>query len=318
MRRVGICSVALLICVCLVSPSHAFFNSDVKKAKEFIKADMYPQAIELLNKRINDKPTDAEAHFILGSCYLHQGDMGRADQRFESAVKLESKYGAEVAAEFQKAGNDSLDQANLRRAQYLHSKAIQYSSGLRSQIAQGCFDRGAASMNIPFFDMAASLDPSFKMKAYSLIMDKVEKITHPKDKIQLYRTALGFNHEAKQPIIEAVVAIAKNQDRRMVEPEIKRFPVDVSAQIMTIVWPPDFVKYKAGEIAEFPPLKAGNYTHFIKTELGTSFDVQYKNGDYEVVTRSGKVYPKGTPISYLQEDFRIHALTDCLVRVVFK
>ena len=44
-----------LLCLFLFSNGQA----SVKKAKEFMIAGMYPQAIELLDKRINDKPTDA-------------------------------------------------------------------------------------------------------------------------------------------------------------------------------------------------------------------------------------------------------------------
>jgi len=40
----------------------AFFDNDVDKAKDFMMAEMYPQATALLEKRINDKPADAEAH----------------------------------------------------------------------------------------------------------------------------------------------------------------------------------------------------------------------------------------------------------------
>ena len=62
-------AIVFLVIFALSSPSQAFFNRDVKKAKEFMAAGMYPQAIELLSKRINDKPTDAEAHFQLGICF---------------------------------------------------------------------------------------------------------------------------------------------------------------------------------------------------------------------------------------------------------
>ena len=69
------------------SPASAFplFNRDVSKAKKFIKAGMYPQAIAVPEKRINDEPDDAEAHFLLGRCYIHTGNLRGADTRFESA-----------------------------------------------------------------------------------------------------------------------------------------------------------------------------------------------------------------------------------------
>ncbi len=36
-------------------------------------AGMYPQAMELLNKRVQEKPDDAEAHYNLCICFLNNG-----------------------------------------------------------------------------------------------------------------------------------------------------------------------------------------------------------------------------------------------------
>ena len=77
--------VALLLAS--VSPCFALFSNDVDKAKEFMAAGMYPQAIELLKKRINDKPTDADAHFQLGISYVNTGNYGGADERFNRFSK---------------------------------------------------------------------------------------------------------------------------------------------------------------------------------------------------------------------------------------
>ena len=51
---------------------------------------MYPQAIELLNKAIHEKPTNAEAHFQQGICYVNTGNFRNADERFASAVTLDN------------------------------------------------------------------------------------------------------------------------------------------------------------------------------------------------------------------------------------
>ena len=48
------------------SASQSSINGDVKRAKAFMAARMYPEAIELLNNRISEKPTDVVAHFQLG------------------------------------------------------------------------------------------------------------------------------------------------------------------------------------------------------------------------------------------------------------
>ncbi|MBN1843031.1 MAG: hypothetical protein JW883_12220 [Deltaproteobacteria bacterium] len=97
-------------------PSHAFWNGDVDKAKEFMKAGMYPKAIELLDKRINDKPADAEAHFQLGLCYFHTGNYSGADDRFSSAVAFNTDYKAMIAQRCKKAGFDSLEKGQGKEA----------------------------------------------------------------------------------------------------------------------------------------------------------------------------------------------------------
>ena len=65
-----------------VSNVNALFDSNVDKAKEFMQAGMYPQAIALLEKEINDNPTNAKAHFELGICYVNQNSYNSADERF--------------------------------------------------------------------------------------------------------------------------------------------------------------------------------------------------------------------------------------------
>ena len=53
-------------------------SNDVKKTKDFITVGMYPQAMELLKKRIGENPKDAEAQFLLGSCYIHTDNLSGA------------------------------------------------------------------------------------------------------------------------------------------------------------------------------------------------------------------------------------------------
>ena len=79
-----------LMCVCFLA-THAHAWGEIGKAEKFMKAGMYIQAEELLQKYILEKPDSAEAHFLLGKCYLAQGNSSGADERFRSAVKLDSK-----------------------------------------------------------------------------------------------------------------------------------------------------------------------------------------------------------------------------------
>jgi tetratricopeptide (TPR) repeat protein len=126
--------VALLLAFML--PAHALFENDVDKAKDFMKAGMYPQAIQLLDKRIQMKPTDAEAHFQLGICYIHTGNFRGADERFASAVRLKSEYGYKIGAEYKKAADSAQAKGDLGRSQTLYEQGIKYDPALK----KGAYD----------------------------------------------------------------------------------------------------------------------------------------------------------------------------------
>lgn len=146
-KRLFSFAVMLIFLFAFVSPANALFNNDVKKAKEFMTAGMYPQAVELLNKRINDKPTDAEAHFQLGICYIITGNYGGADERFGSAVRLKSDYGFQIGGEYKKAGSTALSKGQVSQSQNLFAKAVEYQPNLRKEVAQDCFTAGKSYMN---------------------------------------------------------------------------------------------------------------------------------------------------------------------------
>lgn len=65
-------SVVLAIFLMILTSNPAL-SSNLSKAKDFMKAGMYPQAIALLEKEVNDNPTNAEAHFQLGNAYSTKG-----------------------------------------------------------------------------------------------------------------------------------------------------------------------------------------------------------------------------------------------------
>jgi tetratricopeptide (TPR) repeat protein len=106
-------------------------NSGVEKAKEFMAAGMYPQAKELLDKRIQENPEDAEAHYTLGVCFLNTGDLHKADERFASAVRLKADYGFQIGGDSMKMGKDASIQGDTHKMKVFFEKAIQFQPGLK-------------------------------------------------------------------------------------------------------------------------------------------------------------------------------------------
>jgi tetratricopeptide (TPR) repeat protein len=128
---------AIILCVTLVllyvSPGNALFESDVAKAKNHIKANRTPQAIELLTERINKTPDDAEAHFVLGTCYLKQGNYRSAQERFNSAIELEPDYSNKTGKEYKETAYDAFKTGSPAIAGILFEKAEKYDSGINKE-----------------------------------------------------------------------------------------------------------------------------------------------------------------------------------------
>ncbi|MBL0716942.1 MAG: hypothetical protein JJV89_02730 [Desulfosarcina sp.] len=123
-------------------------SNETDKAKSFITAGMYPQAIELLNKRIQEKPTDAEAQFQLGVCFINTGNISESNKRFGSAVKLNADYGYQIGAEYKKAGIEALKQNNLKQAEINFNQAIHYQPKLKSSICDELKNIAETNLNL--------------------------------------------------------------------------------------------------------------------------------------------------------------------------
>jgi tetratricopeptide (TPR) repeat protein len=102
----------------------------------------YTQAIELLNRRIDRNPTDAEAHFQLGICYISTGNYPEADERFESAGRLKPDYRHMIGREYREVGSECLGRGDIGSVIAMFAKAVNYQPTLRKGITRECFDAG--------------------------------------------------------------------------------------------------------------------------------------------------------------------------------
>jgi tetratricopeptide (TPR) repeat protein len=132
MQKKLLLSVLTILMLCGVSFAG---SGDVKKAIDFRKAGMYKQATAILTKEINGDPTNAEAHFQLGLVYAAQGNMNAADERFSSAIGLNSnKYALLIGNELKQAGSESLKTGRIDQARAFLDLAVQYQPNLREKI----------------------------------------------------------------------------------------------------------------------------------------------------------------------------------------
>ncbi len=162
MRKVIVLFLALALGLSVPLQSHAgLFETNVDKAKDFMQAKMFPQAIALLEKEINEEPTNAEAHYQLGICYINKGSFSRADERFASAVALDSQFGQQIGKEWKSAGSQELNKGNISSAERLFSKAVDYQPSLKSSIAGSFVSTGEANPSIALkcFESALRFSP---------------------------------------------------------------------------------------------------------------------------------------------------------------
>lgn len=163
MKLLFVCFTMFIVLGSPVGSRAGLFDSEVDKAKEFIAVKMYPQAIAILEKEINDSPTNAEAHYQLGICYISKGDFNRAEERFASAVVLDTEYGNQIGGEWQAAGTQELRKGNISSAEHLFRKAVSYQPSLKSEISGALSTKG--------YDEAKNGQESSAVQAISSAID---------------------------------------------------------------------------------------------------------------------------------------------------
>jgi tetratricopeptide (TPR) repeat protein len=214
-------------------------NQDVREAKDFMEVGMYSQAIELLNKRINENPSDAEAHLLLGECYLNQGDYLKAKGQFDNGLKLNSNLSKRIGLLFKKSGDKANDTSQIEAALNLYQEAIFYHPNLKEQIIkevyeQGMqdFDRGEYDLADGRFYLATSFDKTLS-KEFSTLFFNLGKNVDEDLCISLFRKAKKYSNDHNQEIGEILLKIAYSKDS---EVEIQKWRKEASHYIEV---PPD-------------------------------------------------------------------------------
>jgi tetratricopeptide (TPR) repeat protein len=301
-------------------------STAVKEAKDFMEMGVYSQAIELLNKRINENPSDAEAHLLFGECYLNQGDYLKAKGQFDNALKLNSNLSNRIGLLYKKSGDKAKDTSQMEAALNLYQEAISYHPNLKEQIIkevyeQGMrdFDKGEYDLADHRFSLATSFDKTLN-KEFSTLFFDLGKNVDEELCISLFRKAKRYSNHHNQEIGEILLKIAYSKDS---EVEIQKWRKEASHYIEI---PPD---YKELIIGSNPfRLKKGEKSKFwFRIPLGQKLTVSiysYKN-TYEVFNRdlegNVKVYKiwKGEKLPpNLYPDVKIRALENIIGEIIIR
>ena len=327
-----ILSCFLLIAILSIA-NNAFSWNEVKKAKEFMQAAMYPQAMELLDKKIKDKPTDAEAHFQLGICFINTGNYSGAEERFGSAVRLNSDYGYKIGGQYQKIGSEKLNNGQIQSAVNLFEKAMIYQPDLKKKISKQCFEKakfmlknlsqnkysGISETNIrriePLFVMACRYTSHFKMDSYNLIMDYGDAADNEAC-ATYYCYAKKFCCEGCERNINAgkrLKSIAdKLEAKNLFDPRIEKYK-KFAGQFIDL--PPSVKIYQPGTHI-LPPLKAGEILdHWIMFPAGRENIYGFESNDhqFQVIYNDGEIanaWEDGQWPSKLRIKCKVQAITN--------
>ncbi|MBZ0221174.1 MAG: tetratricopeptide repeat protein [Candidatus Methylomirabilis sp.] len=309
MNRIVI-AVFLLCALLFATESYA---GNVSKAKEFMQAGMYPQAIALLEKEIygdetnqaTANPANPEAHYLLGVCLVQRGNFSQADERFASAVKLDPKYGYKIGDVYKDAGKSLLSAGKLAEANELFRRAINYEPSLRKEIALLLFETGKRYGRDDLLSLAVSYDQELSKsigelyhsssKAAETEETKVDLLGMAarydntyEDEYALNREALGRYHLSKAK------ELATKPGKEEVTEHHRAFAIDYLGSTVVEAEVPDKVLFQPGTYTLF--VKAGEQTpSWIDVPSGVYRDVSSPPDDkFQIVCPDGNVFDAWT------------------------
>jgi len=177
----------LFIFLLIISIIAGCSKKPVDKAKQFMDAGMYGDAIPLLEEEIQKNPKNTEAHYLLGMAFLNLGEEDGASQSFDRAIKLDQKkYTKKTTEAYHKTGLNFLGQdtpAGVRRGVRYLDQTLDTDASLKSEISKAYRDRGIAlakndrSLSYTLLVRALELDPNLKRDNdfyYALYIEDME------------------------------------------------------------------------------------------------------------------------------------------------
>lgn len=322
--------IAVMFATSLVASSQPLFAAgNVSKAKDFMKAGMYPQAIALLEKEVNSNPTNAEAHYELGTCYAFQGQLPLAEQRFKSAVQLKPDYGHKIGTIFKVAGKQALDNGLTNEANSLFVKMLEYQPKLRGDLAKELYADGEKLVNQKiygpengYFTVAVALNNALRENVCQ-IYNKLGDEAANDNCISYYIKSKTFcdltNERARNRLMDITRNILKTPGQ---EEEGRIYKEKLSQYVDK-----DYIERELPDVKAYGPgtyyfkLKAGQQTdHLIVFTIGQNkYDISSADDKFQLAYSDGEVVPAWTAGAFPNKSntrFKIIAVTDQEIKMV--
>lgn len=162
-------------------------SKEMKKAKEFMEAGMYDQAISLLEIEIQTTPKNAEASFLLGKCFLQTSNFRKVEECFNRAILLNSDFRKDVGNLYFDKSEELYKGDNTSTAQTYYQEGIKFNPSGSEEFAKKLYDYAIVisetntnpTKPIQIFNSINQISPNYKAKiaekAYTLAKSFIDK-----------------------------------------------------------------------------------------------------------------------------------------------
>ncbi|MDO9256594.1 MAG: LamG-like jellyroll fold domain-containing protein [Bacteroidales bacterium] len=155
----------------------------MKKAKEFMDAGMYEQAIQLLEIEIQANPKNAEASFLLGKCFLQSTNTRKVEDCFNRAILLNTDFKNEIGSLYFDKSLEQFKSDDPASATSYYEQGLKYNPTGAEEFAE---------------------------KLYNYANESSETTTYPEKPIKIFNAIIQISPNYKTKIAEKTYSLAKS------------------------------------------------------------------------------------------------------------
>ena len=326
MKNIRLKNTTVTVLLLFATLNCTVLNQDVKEAKNLMTLGEYSKAIELFNKKIDENPSDSEAHFLVGECYLNQGNYDKAKTKFDDSIALKLELSNRVAKLYKDAGDKALNSKKENVALSLYQEAIFYQPNSKDIIVKELYDQGMRDFEIGEyqkadlrFNLASSLDKTLNHEFSDLFFNSGKNADEDLC-LYFFKTSKQYSDKHNKEIGEFLLNIADIKDSEI---EIQKWRNEAS---YFIELPPDYVELSIGSTPfRFKKGEKNKLWYRIPQDQRLTVSIYCYKNTYEILNRSLdgniKIFRiwKGEKLpSNLTPDIKIKAMENIMGEIIIR
>ena len=213
--------IAVFVCITTVVLSgicHADPQGELNRAKEFLKATMYDQAVITLNNLIDKKPSLAEAHFLLGKAYLYKHNYDDAKTAFNRATSINSSFGFKTGEAYFEVAKFIFSNNDYGSANYLFQEAAANLPKLKDNISDIYYKKGSGpdvtiDAKINFFGSSLRYSSKHRTEITKYSCTEGDALLSRRDVhgVTLLSACMSLDSNKKDTVVNNMVSAAQSQ-----------------------------------------------------------------------------------------------------------